>query len=108
MLPDGSGCDFCAALRDRNMHTPVLMLTARGDLTDRVTGLRMGADDYVPKPFDVSELLARVEALRRRAGRKGRAQAVVFEFGEISVNFNNQAISEMASPLSSRVVSFRC
>src|ERR1700724_2098564 len=72
MLPDRSGFEFCRELRDRGVQTPVLMLTARGDLTDRVTGLRIGADDYLPKPFDVPELLARIEALRRRTGRFSR------------------------------------
>jgi two-component system, OmpR family, alkaline phosphatase synthesis response regulator PhoP len=93
MLPDGSGFDFCAALRDRNIQTPILMLTARGDVTDRVTGLRMGADDYLPKPFDVAELLARVEALRRRAALSGRGEPAEFRFGTISVNFDRQTIS---------------
>jgi two-component system, OmpR family, alkaline phosphatase synthesis response regulator PhoP len=99
MLPDGSGFDFCAALRDRNVRTPILMLTARGEVTDRVTGLRMGADDYLPKPFDVAELLARVEALRRRAAHNGRAEASVFTFGAISVNFDRQTISRNGEPV---------
>jgi DNA-binding response OmpR family regulator len=99
MLPDGSGFDFCAALRDRNVQAPILMLTARGEVTDRVTGLRMGADDYLPKPFDVAELLARVEALRRRAAHNGRTETTVFTFGSISVNFDRQAISRNGQPV---------
>jgi DNA-binding response OmpR family regulator len=98
-LPDGSGFDFCAALRDRDIHTPILMLTARGEVTDRVTGLRMGADDYLPKPFDVAELLARVEALRRRAGNNGRVNASVFRFGAVSVNFDRQTTSRNGHPV---------
>jgi two-component system alkaline phosphatase synthesis response regulator PhoP len=93
MLPDRSGFEFCRELRDRGIQTPVLMLTARGDLTDRVTGLRIGADDYLPKPFDVPELLARIEALRRRPGRNGRADCAAFEFGDVCVNFDNQSVS---------------
>jgi DNA-binding response OmpR family regulator len=67
MLPDISGHDVCRHLRARRDMTPVLMLTAMGDVEDRVAGLRMGADDYLVKPFDFDELLARVEALARRA-----------------------------------------
>jgi two-component system alkaline phosphatase synthesis response regulator PhoP len=93
MLPDRSGFEFCAELRDRNVQTPVLMLTARGGVSDRVTGLRMGADDYLPKPFEVQELLARIEALRRRAGRDDRAHTALFEFGEVSVNFDSQSVA---------------
>jgi DNA-binding response OmpR family regulator len=93
MLPDRSGFEFCTGLRDRGIQTPVLMLTARGDVTDRVTGLRLGADDYLSKPFEVSELLARIEALRRRSALNGRAVCAVFEFGEVCVNFDNQKVS---------------
>lgn len=92
MLPDQSGFQFCSELRDRDVQTPVLMLTARGDVTDRITGLRIGADDYLPKPFEVAELLARIEALRRRAGRNGRTVNAVFEFGDVCVNFDNQSV----------------
>ena len=99
MLPDGSGFEFCAELRDRDVQTAVLMLTARGDLTDRVTGLRIGADDYLPKPFEVPELLARIEALRRRAGRNRRADTALFEFGDVCVNFDNQSVSRRGQPV---------
>lgn len=75
MLPDGDGLGACEALRQENDPIPVLVLTARGELTDRVDGLRSGADDYLVKPFDVEELLARVRALARR-GRAGRVQSV--------------------------------
>jgi len=93
MLPDRSGFELCAELRDRGIQTPVLMLTARGDVQDRVAGLRIGADDYLPKPFDVPELLARIEALRRRVGRSGSTTDARFEFGDVSVNFNDQSVS---------------
>jgi DNA-binding response OmpR family regulator len=66
MLPDGDGLGVCETLRRAGVSTPVLMLTARGEVADRVAGLRSGADDYLCKPFDVDELLARVEALLRR------------------------------------------
>lgn len=92
MLPDSSGFEYCAALRDRDVHTPVLMLSARGAVTDRVTGLRIGADDYLPKPFEVPELLARIEALRRRA-IGGRPVPTVFVFGDVRVNFDTRTVS---------------
>lgn len=66
MLPDGNGPSFCVSLRDAAISTPVVMLTARGEVSDRVLGLRSGADDYLVKPFDVEELLARLKALVRR------------------------------------------
>jgi two-component system alkaline phosphatase synthesis response regulator PhoP len=99
MLPDRSGFELCAELRDRNVQTPILMLTARGNVADRVTGLRIGADDYLPKPFEVPELLARIEALRRRAGRNGHADATLFEFGDVYVNFDNQGVSRSGQPV---------
>ena len=71
MLPDGSGPEFCEQLRRSSNATPILMLTARGEIADRVTGLRSGADDYLVKPFDIDELLARLDALVRRSKRLG-------------------------------------
>jgi len=66
LLPDGSGFDLCAAIRGRGITTPILMLTARDAIDDRVRGLEAGADDYLTKPFAFRELLARVRALARR------------------------------------------
>src|SRR6516162_508957 len=66
-LPGRSGFDVCHELRRHSANVPVLMLTARGSVKDRVKGLKIGADDYLTKPFDVTELLARIEALLRRA-----------------------------------------
>lgn len=66
MLPDGSGVDLCRELRRKNVSTPVLLLTARGGVGDRVAGLDAGADDYLGKPFAISELVARIRALGRR------------------------------------------
>lgn len=67
MLPGLSGYEVCRRVRDDGMKTPILMLTARGEETDRVLGLDLGADDYVSKPFSIRELLARVRAILRRA-----------------------------------------
>lgn len=66
MLPDGDGFSVCKSLRAAGHHMPILMLTARGAVSDRVQGLNSGADDYVSKPFEFSELLARIQALLRR------------------------------------------
>jgi two-component system alkaline phosphatase synthesis response regulator PhoP len=90
MLPGQSGFEVCAKLRRSDTRTPILMLTARGAVEDRVRGLRLGADDYLQKPFDMSELLARIHALLRRAVpterllRIGRAQ-VNFDAGTVTV-----------------------
>jgi DNA-binding response OmpR family regulator len=67
MLPDLDGLTICTAIRRHDLELPVVMLTARGELEDRVAGLDSGADDYVVKPFEVEELLARIRALLRRA-----------------------------------------
>jgi DNA-binding response OmpR family regulator len=88
MLPDGDGFDVCRTLRARS-RVPVLMLTARGDPADRIVGLELGADDYLPKPFEPRELLARVRALLRRASPApaGGAEArEVLRFGRLEID----------------------
>src|SRR5262245_65006076 len=77
MLPDGSGIDLCSKLRAARVVTPILLLTARGEVRDRVRGLDAGADDYLPKPFALAELMARIHALGRR-GPVTRARTVTF------------------------------
>jgi two-component system response regulator RegX3 len=72
MLPDGSGYDVCRRLRERS-RVPIIMLTARGEETDRVVGLELGADDYVVKPFSAREVAARIRAVLRRADAEGTA-----------------------------------
>jgi len=82
MLPDMDGLDVCRELRARS-PLPVLMLTARGDAADRIVGLEMGADDYLPKPFEPRELLARLRAiLRRGVAREGKA----LRFGRLEID----------------------
>ena len=74
MLPGRDGFDVCRTLRQRGVSAPIMMLTARGQVVDRVVGLRLGADDYLTKPFVFEELLARIRALTRRSGQPASAQ----------------------------------
>lgn len=93
MLPGMNGFDVCRNLRQRNVRTPILMLTARGQTIDKVVGLKLGADDYLTKPFEMPELLARLEALLRRAGTgQGEAAADVYRFGDVRVNFRRAEV----------------
>jgi DNA-binding response OmpR family regulator len=87
MLPDGDGLDLCRELRAeaRHRHLPLLMLTARGEPLDRIVGLELGADDYLPKPFEPRELLARVKALLRRAAPQPASDDVL-RFGRLEVD----------------------
>jgi DNA-binding response OmpR family regulator len=87
MLPDGDGLDFTRELRAdaRTRRLPLLMLTARGGPTDRIVGLELGADDYLPKPFEPRELLARVKALLRRASPEPMADEVL-RFGRLEID----------------------
>ena len=90
MLPDMDGLSVCSQIRAR-AATPILMLTARGQLVDRVVGLRLGADDYLVKPFEMAELLARVEALLRRVPPVA-VQAEVYQFGDLHVDFRKAEV----------------
>src|SRR5688572_5276090 len=97
MLPGGNGFDICRAVRQKEIHTPILMLTARGQVVDRVVGLKLGADDYLVKPFDMSELLARIEALLRRLPRAPSND--VYHFGDITVDFRKAEVTRAGAPL---------
>jgi two-component system alkaline phosphatase synthesis response regulator PhoP len=99
MLPRKNGFDVCRDLRQRGIHSPIIMLTARGQVFDRVVGLKLGADDYVTKPFEMIELLARIEALLRRA--PAAATGVVslssqlpdtYQFGTVRVTFRSAEV----------------
>ncbi len=87
MLPRKDGFEICRTLRRRSDHTPIIMLTARGQLADRVTGLKGGADDYLAKPFEPSELLARMEALLRRVSAPRGNREQTYRFGSVVVDF---------------------
>lgn len=84
MLPGVDGFTICRTLREEGVDTPILMLTARGQVEDRVAGLKMGADDYLPKPFHTPELLARVEALLRRAKKEPHGERM--EYGDLEID----------------------
>ena len=88
MLPDGDGLDLCRELRaePRTRQLPLLMLTARGEPMDRIVGLELGADDYLPKPFEPRELLARIKALLRRAAPVPAGADEVLRFGRLEVD----------------------
>jgi two-component system alkaline phosphatase synthesis response regulator PhoP len=88
MLPRKNGFDVCRELRARGTATPVVMLTARNQETDKVLGLELGADDYVTKPFSITELLARVRAVLRRAGtRPSGTPADSYRIGDLEIDF---------------------
>src|SRR5688572_16301190 len=94
MLPKKNGYDVCRDLRQKRIATPVLMLTAKGETIDKVLGLKLGADDYLTKPFEMIELLARVEALLRRSpGQSSDGNGLdTFRFGEVSIDFKRAAV----------------
>jgi len=92
MLPRKSGFDVCRDLRARGLSVPVLMLTARGQVVDKVVGLKLGADDYLTKPFEMVELLARVEALLRRAPAVPAGGGDCFGFGDVRVDFRKAEV----------------
>ncbi|MDB5820725.1 MAG: DNA-binding response regulator [Rhizobacter sp.] len=92
MLPDGDGLDLCRELRGnpRTRSLPLLMLTARGEPLDRIVGLELGADDYLPKPFEPRELLARIKALLRRSA-PAPTQDEVMRFGRLEIDLGARA-----------------
>jgi DNA-binding response OmpR family regulator len=85
MLPDGDGFDLCRTLRAES-NVPIIMLTARGDETDRIVGLEIGADDYLPKPFNPRELLARIRAVLRRRTRESPTSGELLQVGSLHID----------------------
>ena len=98
MLPRLGGFDVLKDLRRRNVETPVIMLTARGQVVDRVVGLKLGADDYVTKPFEMVELLARIEAKLRRASATPHP-AEGYQFGSVRIDFRRAEVTRDGQPL---------
>lgn len=99
MLPDISGFDVCRRIRGMGSKMGVIMLTAMGQESDRVTGLMTGADDYVTKPFSVKELVARIRANTRRKGDEGRSQGDRQSFGPYTVDAGLQAVLRDGKPV---------
>ncbi len=98
MMPKMSGLDVCKRLRSEGSSIPIIMLTARGQEIDKVLGLKLGADDYVTKPFGFMELMARVEALLRRTAG-GARHAEVYGFGDVVVDFKKAELKKNGSPV---------
>ena len=90
MLPEVNGFEVCKQIR-RTHTVPIIMLTARGDITDRVTGLELGADDYLPKPFEPRELVARVQSVLRRS--TADTIKAVQQFGSLSIDYPKQQVT---------------
>ncbi|HEV7700567.1 MAG TPA: response regulator transcription factor [Pyrinomonadaceae bacterium] len=108
MLPKKNGYDVARDLRQKGIQTPILMLTAKGETIDKVLGLKLGADDYLTKPFEVMELLARIEALLRRSPVTSEpAPNGLFRFGEIGVDFKRAEVTRNAQPLELSAMEFR-
>jgi len=100
MLPGKNGLEVCRELRQRGNDTAILMLTAKSQLTDRVVGLKLGADDYLTKPFEPPELMARIEALLRRVHKENRTPVLRFAFGDVTVDFREGAVLKNGQPVS--------
>lgn len=103
MLPGEDGLSICRRLRQKENEIPIIMLTAKGDEVDRIIGLEMGADDYLPKPFNPRELLARIKAVLRRKtneapGAPSQEEQVV-EFGKFSLNLGTREMSAGGQPM---------
>src|SRR5262249_37043860 len=92
MLPSRNGFDICRHLRKNGVNTPILMLTARTELNNKVQGLKAGGDDYLTKPFETPELQARVEALLRRAAGGQRTELKAYDFDGIHVDFTEARV----------------
>ena len=112
MLPGRDGFEVCRELRSRGSQVPVLMLTARSQVIDRVVGLKLGADDYLTKPFEMIELLARVEALLRRSSASSAPAAAAmptgaYTFGDVRVDFRRAEVFRGDEPVTLSALEFK-
>ncbi len=98
MLPGKGGFEVCQELRQRGLTTPILMLTARTQMADKVKGLKIGADDYLTKPFEMAELLARIEALLRRGSRRGNEGPDFYDLGPLHIDMRRTEVLRDGSP----------
>ncbi len=92
MLPEMDGFSVCKEIR-KSYTTPILMLTARGDVHDRIVGLEIGADDYLPKPFEPRELVARLRSILRRSGEAQQSSVHFERYGDLIINFSSRSVS---------------
>ena len=99
MLPGCDGFEVARTVRQRGILTPILMLTARSQVVDRVVGLKLGADDYLTKPFEAIELLARLEALLRRAPPSSGVSLERYQFGDVTVDVRKAEVTQNGRPL---------
>jgi two-component system, OmpR family, alkaline phosphatase synthesis response regulator PhoP len=107
MLPKKNGFDVCRDIRNAGIVTPIIMLTARGQLVDKVLGLKIGADDYLTKPFELLELLARIEAHIRRAAAPPAKEAEVLQFGPIRIDLRGTTVLRQGKPVPLSAREFR-
>ena len=108
MLPKKNGYDVCRDLRQQGITTPVLMLTAKGETIDKVLGLKLGADDYLTKPFEMIELLARVEALLRRSPVHANGKLIIgFRFGDVSIDFKRAEVKKQTTTVDLSAMEFK-
>ncbi len=106
MLPGMSGFDLCRRLRASNNQVPVIMLTAKDDDIDKILGLELGADDYLTKPFNPRELIARIKAVLRRNNLKKRTEEVVIKAGDININIQRREVMVNGKPIFLRTQEF--
>ncbi|HEY5042232.1 MAG TPA: response regulator transcription factor [Verrucomicrobiae bacterium] len=99
MLPGLNGFEICHAVREQGFDGAILMLTAKGQIRDRVHGLQTGADDYLVKPFDPDELVARVNALLRRVHKEDLTPVMKFQFGNVTVDFSRMEFFKNGEPI---------
>ncbi|MEO8678689.1 MAG: response regulator transcription factor [Vicinamibacterales bacterium] len=99
MLPGCDGFEVAKTVRQQGILTPILMLTARTQVVDRVVGLKLGADDYLTKPFETIELLARLEALLRRAPKESGVSLERYQFGDITVDVRKAEVMQKGAPI---------
>jgi two-component system alkaline phosphatase synthesis response regulator PhoP len=112
MLPGRSGFDVCRELRSRrsaSADVPILFLTARGEVADKVVGLKLGGDDYLTKPFDMMELTARIEALLRRrdAAPEASPASARYAFGDVEVDFRKAEVTRGGRPIELSALEFK-
>lgn len=99
MLPRKNGFDLLRDLRQKNIKTPAIMLTARGQVVDKILGLKLGADDYLTKPFDMGELMARIEAILRRSENSLAPLSETYSFGDVKIDFRRAEVTRAGEPV---------